>query len=252
MKHMNELEQRLEQASREVRQVAGHSVPPPIEEKRRFAPKGWLVFATAFGAVIVAVGLLPLLSPSEDLAPNGAPSPTTTHAAASTATPAETTTIPIPSADCSAAGLALPDEQEGLPSPVADVRHAMVEAAVSCDFDTLAALAGPNLNTSFGGGGFDNIPNWEADGTYPALELLVKLFDTPYAVQDFEDLPRYYVWPSAFVYDTWDEIPAADLDALLAIYTEDELDQIARFGSYAGWRIGITEDGEWKFFVAGD
>lgn len=33
---------------------------------------------------------------------------------------------------------------------------------------------------------------------------------------------------------------------------QEELDQYAEFGSYALWRIGITEDGEWKFFVAGD
>jgi hypothetical protein len=78
------------------------------------------------------------------------------------------------------------------------------------------------------------------------------LFDTPFATQDFENLPRYYVWPSAFIYDTWEEIPPADLDVLSEIYSREELDQIATFGSYAGWRIGIAEDGAWRFFVAGD
>jgi len=38
----------------------------------------------------------------------------------------------------------------------------------------------------------------------------------------------------------------------LGIYTEGELDEIAKFGSYAGWRIGIDENGEWLFFIAGD
>jgi hypothetical protein len=250
MKHMNELEQRLEQASQEVRQAAGHSVPPTIVDKGRFAPRGWLVFAAAFGAVILVVGVLPLLSRSGDPELIGGPSPTTTQVVTSTTLPSQTTT-PAP-ADCSAAGLSQPNDQDGLPAPVAETRRAMAAAAVACDYVTLAALAGPDLNTSFGGGGFDNIPMWEEEGTYPALELLVKLFDTPFAVQDFEDSPRYYVWPSAFAYDSWEEIPAADLEALLSVYTQEELDQIATFGSYAGWRIGITEDGVWQFFVAGD
>jgi len=146
----------------------------------------------------------------------------------------------------------MPAEQGGLPEPVAATRRAIATAAIACDFVALEALGGSDLNTSFGGGGFDNIPRWEVEGTYPALELLVELFDTPYATQDFEDLPRYYVWPSAFVYDSWEEIPPADLEALRSIYTDEELDQIAGFGSYALWRIGITEDGQWRFFVAGD
>jgi hypothetical protein len=251
MKHMNELEQRLEQASQEVRQAAGHSVPPPIVDKGRFAPRGWLVFATAFGAVILVVGVLPLLSRSGDPEIVGGPLPTTTQAQAST-TLTPQTSIPAPAADCSAAGLSQPNDQDGLPATVAEARLAIAAAAIACDYQTLATWGGPDLNTSFGGGGFDNIPMWEEEGTYPALELLVKLFDTPFAVQDFEDGPRYYVWPSAFVYDSWEEIPAADLEALLSVYTQEELDQYAEFGSYALWRIGISEDGEWKFFVAGD
>ncbi len=60
------------------------------------------------------------------------------------------------------------------------------------------------------------------------------------------------MWPSAFAYDSWEEIPSADLEALRTIYTDEELDQIATFGAYAGWRVGITEEGVWRFFVAGD
>lgn len=251
MKHMNELEQRLEQASQEVRQTAGHSVPPPIVDKGRFAPRGWLVFAAAFGAVILVVGVLPLLSRSGDPDLIGGLSPTTTEVVTPTTLTAQTTT-PALGADCSAVGLSQPNDQEGLPVPVAETRRAIAASAIACDYEALAALAGPDLNTSFGGGGFGNIPMWEKEGTYPALELLVKLFDTPFAVQDFEDGPRYYVWPSAFTYDSWEEIPSADLEALLSVYTQEELDQYAEFGSYALWRIGITEDGEWTFFVAGD
>lgn len=252
MRHLSPLEQRLEEAAREVRQAARHSVPPPIDRAARSRfQAGWLVFAAAFAVVILAMGVIPLLSGSGE--PDGTlaePSPTT--APVPTTTIPTTSTTPVVGADCSAAGLPMPAEQDGLPVPVAETRRAIATAAIACDYETLRSLAGPELTTSFGGGGFDNIPMWEEDGTYPALQLLVELFDTPFATQDFEDLPRHYVWPSAFVYDSWEEIPPADLDALLTVYTQEELDQYSEFGSYALWRIGITEDGEWRFFVAGD
>jgi hypothetical protein len=251
MKHMNELEQRLEQASQEVRQAAGSSVPPPTVDKGRFAPRGWLVFAAALGAVILVVGVsspfLPVGRPRPDRRPNSSD-----HPGGDVHNLACPDDDPAPAADCSAAGLPKPNDQDGVPAPVAEARQAMAAAAIACDYEALAAWAGLDLNTSFGGGGFDNIPMWEEEGTYPALELLVKLFGTPFVVQNFEDSPPYYVWPSAFIYDSWDEIPATDLEALLSIYTQEDLDQYAEFGSYALWRIGITEDGEWKFFVAGD
>lgn len=253
MKHLNELEQRLEQAAQEVRQTARHAVPPPLENRGRPVPRAWLVFVAAFGAVIVAVGVVPMLSRSDGPGTMGETTPTTTPSVVVTTTtpPDPATTVPVV-ADCSAAGLPMPAEQEGLPAAVADARRAIAAAAIACDYETLEALADPNLNTSFGGGGFDNLQRWEEEGTYRALALLVQLFDTNFATEDYEGLPRHYYWPSAFIYDHWEDIPPADLEALRSIYTQEELDQTTEFGSYALWRIGITESGEWRFFVAGD
>jgi hypothetical protein len=257
MKHLDEFEQRMEQAAQEVRRSAKQAVPPPLDAAaRRTLPRGWLIFAAAFGVVIVTLGVIPLISSPEDSGPASGSTPTTTPAIVTTvAEPVTTmppTTAPPAAATCSASGMAVPADQEGLPDQVADVRLAIAEAAIACDYATLESLADPDLVTSFGGGGFENIPLWEEEDTYPALALLVGLFDTPYAFEDYEDLPRHYYWPSAFVYDSWEEIPPADMEALLTVYTQEELDQYAEFGSYALWRIGITETGEWRFFVAGD
>ena len=258
MKHLDEFEQRMEQAAQEVRQSAKQAVPRPLETgARRTLPRGWLIFAAAFGVVIVTLGVLPIISSPEDSGPASGSTPTTTPSVASTTvaepvTTAPATTTPPAAADCSAAGVPMPAEQEGLPAPVTDARRAIAAAAIACDYDALEALASPDFVSSFGGGGFENIPMWEEEGTYPALALLVGLFDTPYAFEDYEDQPRHYYWPSAFVYDSWEEIPQADMEALLTVYTQEELDQAAGFGSYALWRIGITETGEWRFFIAGD
>ena len=259
MKHLDDFEQRMEEAAQEVRQSAKHAVPPALETNaRRALSRGWLIFAAAFGVVILTLGVLPMISSPENSGPASGSTPTTTPVPASTTvpdpvtTPPPATTVPPVVADCSAAGLPMPAEQEGLPPDVADARRAIAAAAIACDFEALETLASPDFVTSFGGGGFEMIPMWEQEGTYPALALLVQLFDTPYAFEDYDGLPRHYYWPSAFVYDSWEEIPPADMEALLTVYTQEELDQAAAFGSYALWRIGIIETGEWRFFVAGD
>jgi hypothetical protein len=257
MKHLNDPDRRLDQASEEVRTVARHSSPPSLPDRANRSPRAWLVFAAAFGAVALAVGAMPLLFGSGD--PDVAGRPSTTQALPVTTTwPVTTTgsepatTAPPGAADCSAAGMTMPKDQEGLPEEVASMRRAIAEAAIACDFATLEDLAGPDLVTSFGGGDFLHLVELEESGNERPLAILVGLFDTPYASEDYEDLPRHYYWPSALVYDTWNEIPETDIAALLEVFTEEELDQIATFGSYAGWRIGITEDGDWRFFVAGD
>lgn len=257
MKHLDNVEQRLEQAAQEVRLAAKHAVAPALGGKaRRAVPRGWLMFAAAFGVVILALGVIPLISSPNDSGPAAVSTPSTeveitTTPAPITTAPAATTT-PAVGVDCSAAGMEAPADQEGLPDQVADARQAIAEAAIACDYATLESLASPDLVTSFGGVGFENIRMWEEDGTYPAMALLVGLLDTPHAFEDYDGLPRHYYWPSAFVYDSWDAIPPADVEALLTVYTQEELDQAAAFGSYALWRIGITESGEWRFFVAGD
>jgi hypothetical protein len=42
------------------------------------------------------------------------------------------------------------------------------------------------------------------------------------------------------------------MESLLTVYTQEDLNQAAEFGAYALWRMGITETGEWTFFIAGD
>lgn len=253
MKHANPLEKRLEEAAQEVRQAARHSVPPPIGDRARSPIRpGWLVFAAAFVAVTLAVGVIPALTRSRTPGTTIVGTSPTTIPAVTSTVPPDPTTSEVARERCSAAGMSAPGDQEGLPEVVAEMREAIVAAAVVCDFATLRELAGPDLVTSFGGGDFSHLVELEESAEEAPLQLLVQLFGLPYASEDYEDLPTHYYWPSAFVYDTWEEIPPADLEALRTIYTDEELDEIAAFGSYAGWRIGITEDGQWRFFVAGD
>ncbi len=164
--------------------------------------------------------------------------------------------LPRQPASCSASGLpATVPAQEALPAAVAATRAAIVEAAVACDYDALSEFArrGDDQFTFSFGGGDDPAQFWrDAEmGDQPVLRTLVQLLAAPFA-----SLPggegTQYVWPSAYGYERWQDVPQVDRDALRPVYGDEDFRGFEAFGSYAGFRIGITEDGDWIFFVGGD
>jgi hypothetical protein len=241
---MSDLETRLAQAADETRRAAGHATPPPLLSPRSTRARGWLVLATAFAAVIAVFAIVPLLVGPQAEPAGTVPSPTTTGEA-------PTSTGPENPVVCSSSGLPQPELDPDLPAAVAAKAHAIIRFSSSCDFDGLAGLATPGFVTSFGGGGIENLRQWEEEG-HGELGTLLQLFGTSPAVLEGEHDPKIYVWPAALVYESWADIPEELRLELLMIYTEEELDQIAGFGSYAGWRTGIDELGNWLYFVAGD
>lgn len=174
-----------------------------------------------------------------------------TTTTASTATTAESTTT-TQVTTCSAAGLTPPGSQADLPTPVADRRAAILTAALACDIDGLVAQTAPGFTASFGGGEPAEIwSEGEAAGDGP-LRFMVEVLRTDFAVRETEDEGKFYVWPAAFAYESWDDVPEADREALLAFYDEDDLADFESFGGYIGYRVGIHETGAWRSFVAGD
>ena len=201
--------------------------------------------------LLAVLGLVAAACGNDDTA-----APTTT--AATTTTRATTTTTgpsPTLAPTCSAAQLAAEPVAEDLPEPVAAKRAAIVAAAVACDYDALAALAGDPFSYSFGDSG-DPAGHWRGlegsnDVQTPPMGTMVELLDMPYGTIDAGGV-TYYVWPSAFAYDSWAAVPEVDQEPLRAIYGDADLASFARFGSYIGYRVGITADGTWSYFVAGD
>lgn len=180
---------------------------------------------------------------------------TTTSTTADTTTTSTTTTVTTTAPACSAAGLdGEPESQPGLPAAVAEVRDAIAAAATDCDFERLEELAADRFTYSFGDGG-SPAAHWrrqEAEGRPPEpLRFLVELLDRLHGTVESEGSTTY-VWPSAFAHDDWADVPAADRDALRPLYGEEDFEFFERFGGYVGYRVGITEGGDWVFFVAGD
>ncbi len=164
--------------------------------------------------------------------------------------------IELPSPQCSASGES-PAEllQDRLPAAVTTTRGEIIEAAVACDYDGLAeiALRGDALFTYSFGGGDDPAGSWRQDEAAgrPVLRTLVRLMNTPFASREVTDGTQY-VWPSAFGYERWQDVPASEREVLRPIYDDDDFQGFDAFGSYVGYRVGITDTGDWVFFVGGD
>lgn len=143
----------------------------------------------------------------------------------------------------------------GLPDAVAETRREIATAAEACDFDQLNALARVGdepFTFSFGGGG-NPASFWrrgERAGDEP-LRFMAGVLRRPFETIETEGT-RFYVWPSAFAYDSWSDVPADERDALRPLYGDQDFERFSEFGGYFGYRVGIASSGEWMFFVAGD
>lgn len=153
--------------------------------------------------------------------------------------------------DCSASGASVdaPDLPD-LPDEVVAARDFLIDAALRCDEQLLfTAIAESSMFTySFGDEG-DAIGYWwnlEDAGEEPFLRLAQVLATTP-AIADGGEI---VVWPQVTTGradvttdEAWEE---------LTWMTDAEIDASRGEAGYLGWRAGITMDGEWRFFVAGD
>ncbi|MDQ3963090.1 MAG: hypothetical protein M3277_04140 [Actinomycetota bacterium] len=178
----------------------------------------------------------------------------------------ETPTPTAAARACSATGLTVDASAnaEGLPGPVAARRTEILEAAAACDYEELERLAleGGPFGYSFG---VEKSPAsfWRARErdarrldreTSEYLRYLVEILHLPYCKERQDDGTGteteavYYVWPrvhcSARSVEDWD-----DLEGL---YTDEQIEEMRKANIYFGFRVGILEDGDWVYFIAGD
>ncbi len=140
--------------------------------------------------------------------------------------------------------------QGRVPAAVEETRRAIMEAAESGDYDALAALIpGSGFTFSYGAGesAIDYWKDLDAQGERP-LETMAAVLALPHTRSR-----GTFVWPWAYDGDPAD-LTDEEKDALAGarVATRKQLDQMAEFGHYLGWRLGIRRDGTWLYFVAGD
>lgn len=147
---------------------------------------------------------------------------------------------------------------ERLPPDVKRMHQLLIEAAKSGDIEKLRPLIGLGDDmTQLSLAGIEGDPiehlkslSGDAEGR-EILAIMEEVLSAGYVHLDAGGAEELYVWPYFFA------IPLDRLDArqhveLFKIVTAGDYDDMKTFGTYIFYRLGITPDGRWAFFVAGE
>ena len=137
-----------------------------------------------------------------------------------------------------------------LPAAVERTRAALLEAAESGNYEALRPLIPDDGFTySFGGpvegGPIEYWQNLERTTDERPLETLAQILKMPYVLSR-----GIYVWPWAYTVETAADLSEHERELLAPLGPPSRL--IVEGTGYIGYRAGITPDGSWVFFVAGD
>jgi hypothetical protein len=146
------------------------------------------------------------------------------------------------------------------PDAVRKLREAIVEAAASGDPERLRPLmnVGGGLNqtqVSADDPGEDPIKalhdlSGDQDGI-EVMSILLDLMGTGFAHIGQGTPDEMYVWPY-FAEKDIKALTAPEKVDLMRIVTAGDYSDMLEFGGYNFYRVGITPDGKWKFFSAGE
>lgn len=144
-----------------------------------------------------------------------------------------------------------------LPAPVARLRQQLIDTARAGDIDGLKAIIeGNELVPKFS---FDDesdpIAYWkEASGDGEGREILAIMLEVLQAgfvkvAHDPQD--PIYVWPYFAEIPLAGLTPMQEVELYMLVTAQDRRD-MEEFGAYNFFRLGIAEDGQWQYFIAGD
>ncbi len=146
----------------------------------------------------------------------------------------------------------------GLPEPVARLRELIVKAASTGDLKGVVALMNPGPDqTSIGvdtSGNDLKTALMDMSGDQNGMEILaimLDILDSGYAHIAEGTAEEAYVWPYFVRRDINALTPQEEVE-LMRIVTAGDYIGMREFGGYNFYRIGISPDGRWRFFVAGD
>ncbi len=144
-----------------------------------------------------------------------------------------------------------------LPEPVQKMRRWIISAARSGNLEKMRApLEAGELPLAFSfGDETDAISHWrqvsrDGEGREILAEML-KVLSAGYAVIDPGSADELFVWPYHAVYPL-NKLSGSQKVELFLLVNPDDARTMEESGVYFGYRTGISADGTWQFFVAGD
>lgn len=144
-----------------------------------------------------------------------------------------------------------------LPEPVRKIREQILTAARTGDLQKVAAImkAAPVVPVFSFGGDQDPAEFWktafqDSDGV-EALAILIEVLESPFVQTDKGTAQEMFVWPYFHAMPLDKITPEQKVD-LFKLVTAADWKEMQNFGAYNFYRVGISSDGTWHFFVAGD
>jgi hypothetical protein len=144
-----------------------------------------------------------------------------------------------------------------LPPKVRSTLSRILGAARSGNLDSMRAVIEENeLVPAFSfGDDKDPIVYWkrisrDGEGREMLAEIL-KVFSSGFVRMDPDTKEELYVWPYHFVYPI-DDLTPTQLVELYVLVNPDDARTMVESGGYFGFRGGISPDGTWQYFIAGD
>ncbi|MEX0346454.1 MAG: hypothetical protein AB3N20_16135 [Rhizobiaceae bacterium] len=145
-----------------------------------------------------------------------------------------------------------------LPAPARRMRELILEACAEGDIEALRPLIGTGANiTQLSLGGLEGDPvdflrDISGDGEgHEILAILQEVLEAGFVHLDAGTPRELYVWPYFFAYPLHKLDPKQRV-ALFRIVTAGDYEDMVAFGGYNFFRAGISPEGQWVFFVAGD
>lgn len=145
-----------------------------------------------------------------------------------------------------------------LPEPVQRMRELMIAAAATGDPEQLRPLLGIGAQatqlalSSIDSDPVDYIRSTSGDGQgLEILAILIDLLNTGAVRIAAGEPDEIYIWPYFAALPLEGLTPAQQVD-LLRIVTAGDVEDMRAYGGYNFYRVGITPEGEWRFFMAGD
>jgi hypothetical protein len=142
-----------------------------------------------------------------------------------------------------------------LPAPVARTRERLLAAARSGDLQQLAEMMTDTLPIFAFTDDKDPIAFWKAN--YPdsdgveVLSILTLILESGFVRVDEGTPQEMYVWPY-FVRMSLGALTPLQRVELFRMVTGADYKDMMKLGVYAFYRVGISPDGTWQFFVSGD
>lgn len=147
---------------------------------------------------------------------------------------------------------------EKLPAPAKRMRELIMQAAKSGDIEALRVLIGVGADiTQLSLGGIEGDPieflkelSGDKEG-HEILAILEEVLDAGYVHLDAGKPEELYVWPYFFAIPLERLTPPQRVE-MFKIVTAGDYEDMKTYGAYIFYRVGITPEGRWSFFVAGD